>query len=120
MASKAGLTETDICMKFITPAIERAGWDLQTQVRREVTFTDGKVIVRGKMWKRGKRKRADYVLVWDRSLPIAVIEAKDNSYPVGGGMQQALGYAECLDAPFAFSSNGDGFIFHDRTGLADE
>jgi len=91
---KKGLSESDICMKFIDPAIDRAGWNLQTQVRREVTFTDGKVIVRGKLWKRGKRKRADYVLFWKKNLPLAVIEAKDNSHSIGSGMQQGLGYAE--------------------------
>ena len=69
---KKDLSESDICMKFIDPAIAGAGWSLQTQVRREVTFTDGKVIVRGKLWKRGKRKRADYVLFWKKNLPLAV------------------------------------------------
>ncbi len=118
--SKKGLSESDICMKFINPAIETAGWDLQTQVRRELTFTDGKVIVRGKLWKRGKKKRADYVLYWKKNLPIAVIEAKDNKHSIASGMQQALGYADCLDVPFVFSSNGDGFQFHDRTGLGDQ
>jgi type I restriction enzyme R subunit len=115
-----GLSESDICMKFINPAIEAAGWDLQSQVRRELTFTDGKIIVRGKLWKRGKRKRADYVLYWMKNLPIAVIEAKDNKHTIASGMQQALGYADCLDVPFVFSSNGDGFQFHDRTGLGDD
>ena len=118
--NKMGLSESDICMKFINPAIEAAGWNLQTQVRRELTFTDGKVIVRGKLWKRGKQKRADYVLFWKKNLPLAVIEAKDNTHSIGSGMQQGLGYADSLDVPFVFSSNGDGFLFHDRTGLSDE
>jgi type I restriction enzyme R subunit len=72
--------------------------------------------VRGKLHTRGKQKRADYVLYYAPNLPIAVIEAKDNNHSLGGGMQQALGYAETLDIPFAFSSNGDGFLMHDRTG----
>lgn len=108
--------ETEICQNFITPAIVRAGWDKPTQIRREFSFTAGQVIVRGKMATRGKKKRADYLLVYQSNLPLAVVEAKDNSHAVGGGMQQALGYAETLDVPFVFASNGDGFLFHDRTG----
>ena len=110
------LNEAEICDAFITPAIIEAGWDQSTQVRREYTFTDGRVIVRGKLGSRGKKKRADYLLFYQPNLPLAVVEAKDNSHPVGGGMQQALGYAEALDVPFVFSSNGDAFLFHDRTG----
>ena len=112
---KSTLSERDICTKYITPSIEQAGWDVQTQVREEVTFTAGRVIVRGRVHTRGKQKRADYVLYYKPNIPIVVIEAKDNSYSVGSGMQQALGYAEVLDVPFVFSSNGDGFLFHDRT-----
>ena len=110
------LNEAEICDAFITPAIIEAGWDQSTQIRREYTFTDGRVIVRGKLGSRGKKKRADYLLFYQPNLPLAVVEAKDNSHPVGGGMQQALGYAEALDVPFVFSSNGDAFLFHDRTG----
>ncbi|MCB1805146.1 MAG: DEAD/DEAH box helicase family protein, partial [Candidatus Competibacteraceae bacterium] len=83
---------------------------------REVSFTKGRIIVRGKLVTRGKAKRADYVLYYKPNLPIALIEAKDNSQALGAGMQQALGYAETLDIPFVFASNGDGFVFHDRTG----
>jgi type I restriction enzyme R subunit len=114
--NKKALSERDICTKFITPAIERAQWDLMTQVREEVGLTKGRVIVRGKLVSRGTPKRADYVLFYQPNLPIAVIEAKDNNNAVGDGMQQALGYAEMLDVPFAYSSNGDGFLEHDRTG----
>jgi type I restriction enzyme R subunit len=114
--SKKSLTESDICDQFITPAVEKAGWDKATQVRREYGFTDGRVIVRGKIAARGKRKRADYLLFYQTNLPLAVIEAKDNHSSVGGGLQQGLAYAVTLDVPFVFSSNGDGFIFHDRTG----
>ena len=118
--SKKSLSERDICTKFITPAILGAGWDLHTQIREELSFTKGRIIVRGKLHTRGKQKRADYVLYYKSNIPIAVIEAKDNSLSVGAGMQQALDYAETLDVPFVFSSNGDAFLMHDRTGLADK
>src|SRR6056297_3205761 len=114
--SKQSLSERDICTKYITPAVIQSGWDLQTQIREEV-FTRGRIIVRGQLHTRGKAKRADYVLYHKPNLPLAVIEAKDNNHAVGHGMQQALDYATALDVPFAFSSNGDGFLFHDRTGL---
>lgn len=109
------LSERDICTKLITPAIEKAGWNKQTQLLEEVTFTDGKIYVRGKLTARGKRKRADYILYYKPNIPIAIVEAKDNKHSVRAGMQQALNYAEILDIPFVFSSNGDGFLFHDRT-----
>jgi type I restriction enzyme R subunit len=111
------LSERDICTKFITPALTGAGWDLHTQIREEVSFTKGRIIVRGKMHTRGQQKRADYILYYKPNLPIAVIEAKDNNHTIGDGMQQALTYAEALDVPFVFSSNGDAFLAHDRTGL---
>ena len=90
------------------------------QIREEVPFTKGRIIVRGKLVSRGKGKRADYILYYKPNIPIAIIEAKDNTHSVGDGMQQALGYAETLNIPFVFSSNGDGFVFHDRTGLSIE
>ena len=117
---KKALSERDICTKFITPALERAGWDIQTQVREEVSFTAGRIIVRGRMHIRGKRRRADYLLRYQKNQPIAVIEAKDNKHSLGDGMQQALAYSDALDVPFVFSSNGDGFLFHDRTGLGSQ
>ena len=113
---KRSLTERDICTKFITPALHRAGWDEILQIREEVSFTKGRIIVRGRLVKRGEGKRADYILYFKLNIPLAVIEAKDNSHSVGDGMQQALDYAETLNIPFVFSSNGDGFVFHDRTG----
>ncbi len=116
--NKRDLTETDIRTKFITPALRRAGWDEVSQLREEVNFTDGRITVRGRLVSRGKRKRADYILDVKPNIPIAVIEAKDNKHGVGAGMQQALAYAETLNIPFAFSSNGDGFVFHDRTGTS--
>ena len=112
------LSERDVCTKFITPAIERAGWDLQTQMHEEVRLTDGKVLVRGRLVTRGKSKRADYVLYLKPGVPLAVIEAKDAEHSVGAGMQQALEYAAMLGVPFAFSSNGSGFLFHDGTGAS--
>jgi type I site-specific restriction endonuclease len=112
---KRALTERDICSKFITPAIVRAGWDDLLQIREQVHFTKGRIIVRGKLVTRGKDKFADYVLFIKPNIPLAVIEAKDNNHSVGDGMQQALGYADSLRTPFVFSSNGDGFVFHDRT-----
>ncbi len=115
--SKKTLSESDICAKYITPAVIQAGWDEALQIRREVSFTKGRIIVRGKLVTRGKAKRADYVLYYQH-FPIALIEAKDNEHAVGDGMQQALDYAITLDIPFVFSSNGDGFVFHDRTGLS--
>ena len=119
--NKKDLTEADIRTKFITPAFvsESAGrWDVMTQVREEVYFTNGRVIVRGKTVKRGEAKKADYVLYYKPGIPLAVIEAKDNNYSIGAGMQQALDYAEILDVPFAYSSNGDGFLEHDRTATS--
>lgn len=112
------LSERDICTKFITPAIQQAGWDIQTQVREEVSFTKGRIIVRGKLHSRGEQKRADYILYYKSNIPIAIIEAKDNTHSVGAGMQQALNYAETLEIPFVFSSNGEAFLMHDRTGQA--
>ena len=112
---KKDLSERDICTKFITPAILKAGWNKDSQIREEVSFTAGKVIVRGKLVSRGKGKRADYILYYKNNIPLAVIEAKDNKHSVGAGIQQAIEYAKTLDIPFVFSSNGDAFLFHDRT-----
>ncbi len=114
--NKKQLTERDICTKFIIPAVKQAGWDDVTQIREEVGFTKGRIIVRGKLVTRGKPKRADCILYYKPNIPIAIIEAKDNKHSAGDGIQQALDYAITLDIPFVFSSNGDGFVFHDRTG----
>src|ERR1700720_4594473 len=118
--NKKDLSERDICTKFITPAVRQAGWDEMTQLREEVSFTKGWIIVRGKLVTRGKAKRADYILYYKPNIPLALVEAKDNNHSVGDGMQQGLEYAEALNIPFVFSSNGDGFIFHDRTGGSTE
>jgi type I restriction enzyme R subunit len=119
--NKKALTEADIRTKFITPALVGANgekWDLMTQVREEVYFTKGRVIVRGKSVKRGVARRADYILVYKPQIPLALIEVKDNNHAVGDGMQQALDCAEMLDIPFVYSSNGDAFLEHDRTVTA--
>lgn len=113
MTNKKDLSEQDIRTKYITPAIKKAGWDEMSQLREEVYFTAGRIEVKDKTVKRGKAKKADYVLYYKNNLPIAVIEAKDNKHSVSSGIQQALEYAEILDIPFAYSSNGDGFLEHD-------
>jgi len=118
--NKKELSERDICTKFITPAVEKAGWDLMRQMREEVSFTNGQILVRGKKVKRGTTKRADYILYYSSNLPIAIVEAKDNNHSVGSGMQQALEYGDMLDIPFIFSSNGDSFLFRDNTGQSEQ
>lgn len=110
--NKKQLSERDICTKYITPALERSGWDVLTQIREEFPITQGRIVVRGKLHTRAKNKRADYVLFYKPNIPIAIIEAKDNTHTLGDGMQQGLGYGEMLQVPFVFSSNGDGFLFH--------
>ncbi|MHA2938401.1 EcoAI/FtnUII family type I restriction enzme subunit R [Vibrio sp. RC27] len=115
--NKKDLTERDICTKFILPAVKKAGWDIHTQIREEVSLTAGRIVVRGQMGARTKGKRADFVLYHKPSQPLAIIEAKKNTLPIAAGMQQGLGYSDILEVPFVFSSNGDGFVFHDKTGL---
>jgi type I restriction enzyme, R subunit len=112
---KQQLSEADIISKFILPAVEGAGWDAMTQIRQEVKLRDGKVIVRGQMGMRKTVKSADIVLYHKPSMPLAVIEAKANKHDIGKGMQQGLDYARLLEVPFIFASNGDGFVFHDKT-----
>ena len=111
------LTERDICTKFITPALVKSGLDPATQFLEELPLTKGRVVVRGQLHTRAKNKRADYVLFY-KPNPIAIIEAKDNNHSVGAGMQQALEYSELLHVPFVFSSNGDGFLFHNKIETA--
>ena|SRR5665213_959065 len=100
---KKNLSERDICSIFISPAVQRAGWDLMAQIREEVSFTNGRIIVRGKLVTRGKAKRADYVIYYKPNIPIAIIEAKDNNHSVGDGIQQALGYATSYGCELRFS-----------------
>src|SRR5687767_4217 len=114
---KSKLSEADICEKFISPALVAAGWSIHEQILREYPLRPGRMVVRGQKAFRDKRTvlRADYVLFWKGSIPLAVIEAKDNNHAVGAGMHQAISYGELLDVPFAFTSNGDGFVFRDAT-----
>src|SRR6056297_2046003 len=115
------LSEQDVRTKYITPAIvETAGWDRNRQLREEVYFTAGRIIVQGNRVHRGPGKKADYVLYYKPNIPLAVVEAKDGSHSIGAGMQQALEYAETLDVPFVYSSNGKGFLEHDRTKTTGE
>jgi len=112
---KRKLSETDIISKFIMPAVQSSGWNLMTQIRQEVKLRDGKVVVRGQLGVRKTVKSADIVLYHKPNIPLAVIEAKANKHEIGKGMQQGLDYARLLEVPFIFASNGDGFIFHDKT-----
>jgi len=120
MISKKDLSERDICTKYILPALVKAGWDIEKQIREEGFFTNGRIFVKGDKAVRGERKRADFILYAKPNIPVAVIEAKDNNHSISAGIQQALDYAQILDVPVAFSSNGDGFIQHDRSGLSEE
>ena len=114
---KKSLSESDICDKFIRPAMERAGWHGIDQIYREFPLRAGRVVVRGKTAQRDKSTvlRADYALFYKANIPLAVVEAKDNRHAVAAGMAQAINYATLLDAPFSFTSNGDGFVFRDAT-----
>lgn len=115
MVNKKALSERDICSKFISPALVNAGWNTYLQILEECSFTDGRIYVKGKLTARGTRKRADYILYYKPNIPVAIIEAKDNNHSLRSGIQQGLDYARILDIPCVFSSNGDGFLFHDRT-----
>jgi type I restriction enzyme, R subunit len=112
---KKSLSERDICTKFLTPALAATGWDIQTQILEQFTICAGQIQVRGSKAKRGERRFADYALFYKPGLKIGVLEAKDNKHSLGAGMPQALDYAERMNVPFAFSSNGDAFLFHDKT-----
>ncbi|MGM9319458.1 EcoAI/FtnUII family type I restriction enzme subunit R [Deinococcus aquaticus] len=117
--NKRDLSEQDIRDMYITPAVLHAGWDKFTQIRAEYQLTKGRVMVSGQLKTRGSSKRADYVLFYKPGVPLAVIEAKDNTHPVGGGLQQGAEYAQMLEVPFVFSSNGDGFLFRNSLPNAD-
>ena len=115
MPTKRHLSERDICSKYIHPALQRAGWDRHSQIFEEVSFTDGRIQVEGNRTRRGPGKRADYILCYKPNIPVAIIEAKDNKHSLSAGIQQALAYAEILDIPSVYSSNGSGFYEHDRS-----
>jgi type I restriction enzyme, R subunit len=108
------LSEQDVTSKFVLPALQRAGWDSLSQIREQYTFTAGRIVVRGKTVKRGEQKRIDVLLFHKNHYPIAIIEVKGHSHALGDGMQQGLRYAEDLDVPFVYSTNGAGFLEHDR------
>ncbi|TCN86247.1 EcoAI/FtnUII family type I restriction enzme subunit R [Vibrio crassostreae] len=120
--AKKELSEQDICDLFITPAIKNAGWDQLKQVRREFPLTPGPIGVRGDLSFRrtNKRKFADYALFWEPGVPVGIVEAKNNKYTVSHGMQQALGYADIVEVPSAFSSNGDAFASHNKVAEPSE
>ena len=115
------LTEEDVKYRYVTPAIEKAGWN-KNQIFMEYFFTEGQVLVREKTVKRGPRKKADYLLTHNNlQTPLAIIEAKDSDHSVGSGMQQTIAYAQILQIPFAYSTNGKGFLEHDFfTGIERE
>ena len=122
MPTKRHLSERDICSKYIHPALQRAGWDRHSQIFEEVSFTDGRIQVEGNRTRRGPGKRADYILCYKPNIPVAIIEAKDNKHSLSAGIQQALAYAEILDIPSIYSSNGSdqfptpvSFYEHDRS-----
>lgn len=114
---KKALSESDICDKYIRPAMQAAGWHGLDQIYREFPLRAGRVVVRGSQARRDASTvlRADYALFYKPNIPLAVVEAKDATHTVGAGMQQAIQYADLLGVPFVFSSNGDGFVFRDAT-----
>ena len=119
MLSKKNMSEEDIKLQYITPAIT-SKWD-QKKITMETQVTDGRINLKGNFVFREKPKRADYILYLNANNPIAIIEAKDNNHALGAGIQQAIDYALILDLKFAYSSNGDGFLEHDFiTGIERE
>jgi type I restriction enzyme, R subunit len=118
MASKKALSENSIYTHYILPNLIKSGWDLQKQIRENVYFTDGRIYINGKKTTRGERKFADVILYYKPNIPVAIIEVKKNTLPLGTGMQQVLDYGAILDIPVVFSTNGDGFIEHDRSGYS--
>ena len=108
------MNESDTRLKLIDPALKRS-WDFKRQIFTEYYFTDGEIVVRGDMAVRKNPKKADYLLMYAPEIPLAIVEAKDTQHTVGAGLQQAMGYASSLDVPFAYSTNGKGFVEHDFT-----
>ena len=111
--NKRDLTEQEIRSRYIRPALIDAGWE-SSQIREEYYFTAGRMHISGQIAERGKRNFVDFLLVY-KNVQLAIVEAKDNNHSLGSGMQQGLSYAEALDVPFVYSSNGDGFLEHDRS-----
>lgn len=118
MENIKNLSEEDIKNRYITPSIESKGWTknqtrMEYTIKEKIEFTDGKIIIKGRKAKRGNRKSADYLLFHKNNYPLAIVEAKDATKEVAHGIQQAIDYARILDVPFAYSSNGLGFVEHD-------
>ena len=111
--NKKDMTEEDIKLNYITPSLHNSGWKDKITMETAVKFTDGKINLRGNIYSRGKPKKADYVLYLCSNNPIAIVEAKDNTHSVSFGLQQAMDYANMMDIPFAYSSNGDAYMEHD-------
>ena len=107
------MSEEDIKLNYITPALLSRGWKNKITMETKVSFTDGKINLKGNFVFREKPKRADYILYLNANNPIAIVEAKDNNHSISHGLQQAMDYAKMMDVPFAYSSNGDGFVEHD-------
>ncbi|MCI1272920.1 MAG: DEAD/DEAH box helicase family protein [Clostridiaceae bacterium] len=119
--NKKKMTEEDIKLNFITPALTDKGWKNKITMETKIKITDGKINLKGNLVSREKPKKADYILYLNNNNPIAIVEAKDNNHTVSYGLQQAMVYATMMDIPFAYSSNGDGFIEHDLlTGIERE
>ncbi len=117
MFNKSSISERDICIKYIIPALAKAGWSLESQIREVLTLTNGRIIVRGKLHTKVKNKREDYVLFYMPNIPIIINEAKDKNHSIADGMQQDLGYAEMLKVPFVFISHGEVFLFQRRLAV---
>jgi len=115
--NKSSISERDICIKYIIPALAKAGWSLESQIREVLTLTNGRIIVRGKLHTKVKNKREDYVLFYMPNIPIIINEAKDKNHSIADGMQQDLGYAEMLKVPFVFISHGEVFLFQRRLAV---
>lgn len=114
MINKIEMSEEDVRAKYIDPSIRKAGWNEETQIRREVSFTNGRIFVKNGKVTRGKRKKADYILSYKINLNLAIIEAKKNTLSASHGIQQGIEYGEILDVPFIYSCNGKEYVEHDR------
>lgn len=110
---KGKLTEQEIRTRYIYPSLKKAGWE-RNQIREEYRYTKGEIVVRGNLNARKKERYVDYMLNYKNNLPLAIIEAKRNEYPIAHGIQQAIEYGNHLDVPFVYSCNGDGYFEHDN------
>src|SRR4051812_25237242 len=113
--TKESFSKRDVCRLLVAPALRAAGWDESTQVREDVRLSDGTIHVSGQRFSQGRVLRADYVLYRQPAFPLAVIEVKSTDHPPAVGIVQALRYADLLNAPFIYSSNGRSIVERDRT-----